>query len=286
MDGRICDYWSVTEREIVSVLHFHHPFPPGLDYWYKRRNVPEGRDAGFAIVYVRDGAPSSLSEAIRAVFNTFPKETKLYTADPSHSKPPRLLPIPKEYHNLAKNLETHEMELFLSPEHGYADRFVAKVCLGLGQALLGDDYGRSTDAAAYRRITREANDSKRLALWQNYNIQWSYPVSSWYVPKQSSDSIYISDHGDRLVFGLFLLGRQWEMFPISRSPALWPHLRDRSLIAFFASPTATYIDLMDYAEYDAWRKGVLSHSGLDRLDRALAAEGGSLRFDAWPIQAE
>ena len=152
-EDKICEVWHGPTGDLI--YHFHKPYP-------KEENLPamvgvppsirnKDIDNGFAFLFVISNNPVWHTTIIHSFIKAFKKST-LYSGNVIMPKNSVFTDIPNELLELKGKLGRgkHECEVELSV---YGEvRFMAKLALGFGAKLFGNDFIKSEDANLLRKF--------------------------------------------------------------------------------------------------------------------------------------
>ncbi len=230
-NNQVCELWKGPTGD--AVYYFRPPFDHAEDELYVGPRIdPRKRSDGAFVVLVvqatnRVWHPRIL-EAIRRQFG----DLEIFQGNFGTTPPPAVQPLVARIREL--NGAAHECELVL--DHDMGSRFLAKVVLGLGALLLGDDFVASRGAQNWRELLWAKTREERVGL-----------------PVYGSGFLDGGSVASRNPFAVWPAGHVLTMLPISGLLAL--------RIVFYGQHAAT-VRVSD--EPYLW-KDVVGHDGLVHL---------------------
>lgn len=168
-DDKICELWLGPTGD--PIYHFHLPYPDDSEVspmvgvpTYARKNL---LDHGFAFLFVASNNPI-WHLTIYHSFNDYFKNSVIYLGTGKTIKGSRFSEIPKEMKGLHDKLlnsvgKVHNFEFSIGIKYG--DRFLSKLGLGIGCALLSEDFIKSDSADALRRFMWSKDSKEREKLY-------------------------------------------------------------------------------------------------------------------------
>lgn len=172
---KICELWIGPAGS--TIYHFHDPFPleglpamVGIPPSIKRKNI----DFGFTFIFVTNDNEIWYPTIFYSFINAF-KESDKYLGNGNTPPGGAFSDIPKklkDLHTSLKNIsgKTHKAGLNLALDGEV--RFLAKIALGIGYKLLGDDFANSESAKLLRGFMW-AKDSKEREVYPVHGTGFS-----------------------------------------------------------------------------------------------------------------
>lgn len=169
LEDKICEFWLGPTGD--TIYHFHEPYPEedtphmvGLPPTAYNKNL----DSGFVFLFVRATNPIWHPTIVFSVISNFKKST-IYLGNGPKPQLDQFKEIPKELLELHKRLidfqeKEHKNSITISID--YADRFLCKLALGMGELVLKSEFKLSEDADLLRTAlwTKKAEDRKELKI--------------------------------------------------------------------------------------------------------------------------
>jgi hypothetical protein len=165
--NRICEFWQGPPFDLV--YHFHEPYPPEPQSPIAVGPHPKLRetaDRGFVFLFLRSNNPAWIPAILRSVATQFRGAT-FYLGNEVPAIQSLFSKIPEDLLPLLDTLKvmqgTEHKILHLVDVH-YADRFFAKVTLGLGALLLSPAFRRSESARMLRTFLWMRDPAHRSSI--------------------------------------------------------------------------------------------------------------------------
>lgn len=166
-EDRICDLWLGPTGD--QIYHFHKPYPDdnlpsivGIHPAIKYQKL----DHGFAFLFITASNPDWHETILKSFIYAFRKSV-CYLGNGNTVPGGAFSDIPKELEDLRQILFNKGSEI-QSPTFKYSlgeeTRFLAKVALGMGAKLFGQEFILSDDASLLRSYMWEGNFKKRSEI--------------------------------------------------------------------------------------------------------------------------
>jgi len=269
-DGRQCDAWLGPASDLI--YHFHHPYPaepdhPGLIGRPIHR--PLGAvDPGYVFLFIGATNPAWHGTIVHSVTDEF-DGADLYLANANPPHPAPFVPIPDERAALLPQLRVlGSAQHHIPVDSHYADRFLAKVALGMGTLYLAPDFVMSADAGLLRSFLFQKDDKKRenipVAGSGSFgNTDELVRLLSW----EDGHVVMLKRFGADVMLGLILFGRTAYVIRVSANLLHWPASAPADGMVFIIAPgLQRAVGPIHYSAYLAWK-----HSPDQRKEIGLQA---------------
>lgn len=248
-----CDLWLGPAGDVI--YHLHKPYPTGPTFVGRPSWLgDDAADPGVVFVGIVASNPVWHPIIIDSVKYAF-EGSKLHilNAAPEGHTPP-YPPVAPEHQRLVdwiSSFTTTKRDVRSSLDLDLGDRFIVKLALGVGTALIGDDFVRSTNAALLR-----------TALWTQKTSEWPDEILGTAILQKTDPkfvelmnwngchNILVATSGDILGLTMNLYGKFCASMMISRDRAVWgPAMSTDSMLWLIAPGLRSFAGPMTLLEY-------------------------------------
>jgi hypothetical protein len=278
-----CDLWLGPTGD--AIYHFHKPYPTSPAF-VGRPNWLDDDDADPGVVFVGIVASNPawhpiILDSVKDAFEG--SKLHILNAAPDEQAPPYppVAPDHQRFVDWISSFTTTERKVQGAVEVNFGDRFIVKLALGVGTALIGDDFVRSQDAALLR-----------TALWARSTSVWPDEILGTGILEEKDPkfvellnwnrchSILVSTSGDVLGVTMNLYGKFCASMMISRDRMVWgPAMSSDSKLWLVAPGLRSYAGPMTTMEYAGLLHGS-KRSDVSALEQRLA---GALKLPAFHL---
>lgn len=237
-EGKICEMYLGPTGD--RIYHFHLPYPAEPDIPRMVGTPPHLRnrnlDDGFVFLFLRSNNPKWVPTIFYSTIDAFPNSTYYFgNGVVPRVKGATFYEIPENLKEVHKKLsdmngKMHEMQITMGVD--YANRFMAKLALGMGSIHLNEEFKKSTDAFLLREFmwskTHEErkNIPVRGRIYGIENEEQIKEIMKW----AGAHVISLQDIGGNLVLYTCFYGQQSSMILISSNPTHWRGKIDTGLV--------------------------------------------------------
>jgi len=269
--SKICELWLGPTGD--TIFHFHDPYPEEPDssviVGTPPHLQPHEFDSGFVFLFIRSNNPAWHPSIVLSLANQF-KHSQLFLGN---GQPPPGGPF-SEIPSYLSELHAHLTTISRLPHNAsfsitthYADRFMAKVALGLGGLLLRNDFCASESANLLRRFlwTKDWQLRETIPImgisFLGGEIQ-QMPTLSW----PGGHTVLLKPSGNQLILFLRFFDQQQAIIAVSNNSQHWNGLIPDDGIVYVISPgLSTYVGPKTLPSFCAHQQGFHIDSDLRAL---------------------
>lgn len=286
-----CELWLGPAGD--PVLHFHEPYP-SLDNVPPMVGVPSycrgdrfAYDPGFVITHLRASNPVWMRAILLSVQDCFPGSS-LHVGNAPTPTGGRFTDIPDDLRPLAESIlgrlqEARELQITATANAKYADRFLAKLALGIGKLTLNDTFPASRSASLLRKFMWTADPHARGSLPVRGPAtlppeSQTAAVLNW----EGAHTVCLRPCGGVLALYTSFYGKQSLMIAVSDEQEHWQGKipRDNGIVFVIAPGLRRYVGPKLLSAIIAHRLHLTTDDDLNHLENSISRHSQLPPFNA------
>lgn len=275
-EGRQCDFWLGPTGD--RIYHFHYPYPEepdtplmiGTPTYLKDVDL----DPGFAFLFIRATNPAWHGSIIYSFIDQFSK-SELYLGNGPAPEGGIFKEIPNDLSEIHRKLVAlngayHKVGFTMNID--YADRFLAKIALGMGALLLTSDFVTSDDANLLRNFMWSKSREIREQIELRGSSFWADDTSIKEILSfQGGHFLAFIPSGNALAFSFIPYGKQEATIQITSNQEHWKGKLPPNGVVYVLIPgLQRYAGPINLENYIAWKSSGAKFELLDKLKGAMS----------------